>query len=506
MKAEIYFRRALKKGFDRIQCYVQLLDMYINQLKFFNDGVEIESGLIKIHPALFENQKVSSLLAKATDSFKYWGPEYLYVIGLRYFEKSKGEVNSIFMRRAIDFFKLTLDLSPKFKDSLFSLGAINYNISNFREAEEYFRRILYFEPENKEVKYYLECALKKLNNSKKEESSSSCPDIINLSREFIDNPDIEYKYKFHNDITYVRENINNLALEFIEKGKFKEAMKRFKNALKIYPQCPIVNYNIGWVYFWLNDYKNAEKHALIALRRKNFYTRLPDNLSKKERNELLKMSINIHVESNIPISQWNFEVALKEGNYFPEDYNLLGNIYFKIKDYSRALLAFKKILEIDPKDPIGHYNLGCVYSALNDWRKAEEEWKKAIKYEKGVKRTEKREEISRSYLRVSLLVFKYPVAFRAHKSLGWLYLDRNLPDKALKEFEEAIKLEPGDPEPYYELGKIYFSKNNHKKAIYYFEKYLYLGGEKEKVKRILNSIKKKKVKYFLTNGKLNFNF
>jgi len=64
-----------------------------------------------------------------------------------------------------------------------------------------------------------------------------------------------------------------------------------------------------------------------------------------------------------------------------------------------------------------------------------------------------------------------------------------------KEFEKAIKLEPDDPEPYYGMGKIYYrtAKQNEKyvrKAVFYFEKYLYLGGEKEKeVRELLEFLK-----------------
>ena len=67
---------------------------------------------------------------------------------------------------------------------------------------------------------------------------------------------------------------------------------------------------------------------------------------------------------------------------------------------------------------------------------------------------------------------------------------RSIPNKALEEFKKAIELEPSDPNPYYELGKIYQAKKETKKAIFYYEKYLYLGGKKEaEVKELLKSLK-----------------
>ncbi len=81
--------------------------------------------------------------------------------------------------------------------------------------------------------------------------------------------------------------------------------------------------------------------------------------------------------------------------------------------------------------------------------------------------------------------------------MGRLYIEKGLPDLALKEYENAIELEASDPEPYYELGKLYQARSLQdkkyiKEAISHYERYLYLGGEKEKeVKEALKSLKKK---------------
>jgi len=153
-------------------------------------------------------------------------------------------------------------------------------------------------------------------------------------------------------------------------------------------------------------------------------------------------------------------------------------------------LAFKKVIEIYPEDAMGHYNLGCTYWALDDWENAEMEWKKAVEYEKVAKEREERATVSNDQLSISLIVVRRPVAYRAHSSLGLLYLKKNLKDKAKEEFEKAIELEPSDPEPYYELGKMYQAKKDIEKAIFYYEKYLYLGGKKEaEVKELLKSLK-----------------
>jgi len=87
-----------------------------------------------------------------------------------------------------------------------------------------------------------------------------------------------------------------------------------------------------------------------------------------------------------------------------------------------------------------------------------------------------------------------PVSSQDHKSLGRMYLQQNFKEKALEEFLRAIELEPGAAEFYFEVGKIYKEKGKKKLAIFYLEKYIYLGGKEEAAKELLESLKKKQAK------------
>jgi tetratricopeptide (TPR) repeat protein len=474
-KARSFFRKALERGHDPVKCYVQLID------------IELMRGEFRL---------ASRVLPQEVREKYGWRPEFLFMAALTNFERSR--TNNWFLPGAIRGFKAAWESRPDFTDALFNMACINYNIKDFKTAAVYFERILEREPENTKVKFYLDCALRKLSESVKEESISECPKMLHLSKEFVDRPDMEYKYQFSHDVVFVLFSINQLALKFIRKGEMQQAIKRYLNGIKIYPESPEINYNLGMVYFMQNNFEEAEKHALIALRRKEFFTAIPDKLPDYEIRRLIeKKNDPIHEAPETPLSRWTFDTALKEGNYFIEAYDLLGNIYFRKGDFDKSILAFKKDIEIDHEDAWGYYNLGCTYKAIGDWESAEKEWKRAIKYEEELKRREKRREISNDQLDISLIVFKKPISFRAHKSLGWLYLEKKIPNKALKEFQKAIELEPNDPEPYYEIGKIYQAKSEKnekyvRKAVDCYKRYLYLGGEKEEeVKGFLKSLKYK---------------
>lgn len=492
-KARNFFRRAGERGYQLLKCYLQLAD------------IELTLGNIRgfLSAIAAAKEKYAELYEIHTTRYELF--EFYFMYGLLYYAQFKLDIpggnKPLYLHLSYERFKEAMKLKPDSKDTLFNLACITYNFSQFKEAAQYFEKILEIQPGNSEIAFYLDCCLEQLNKSSKEKKiSEECPKQLNSSKDFIENPEVEYKHQIKNDLLSVFQNINYLALDFIKNGKLDAAIKRYHNGLKIYEESPGVNFNLGMVYFWQDNFKEAEKHALIALRKRYFYVTSPDilipgRLRHIKRAEIIRKARYVHESPDIPISEWTFNVALKEGNYFIEAYDLLGNIYFKKGEINKSVIAFKKVIEIQQEDAMGHYNLGCSYLHLNDWNNAEKEWKKTIKYEKESKKIKHREKISEDQLEISLIVVKRPVSFRAHKSLGRLYIAKNLPEKALKEFKKAIKLEPDDPEPYYELGNIYHTKSEKNEkyvgnAIFYYEKYLYLGGEKEEeVKELLKSLK-----------------
>lgn len=129
---------------------------------------------------------------------------------------------------------------------------------------------------------------------------------------------------------------------------------------------------------------------------------------------------------------------------------------------------------------------------MNEWDKAEEEWKKALLFDKQTAGAEKGQKFTEEGLEISMLVRKVPVAYRAHLSLGSLYENKGLSERAVKEYEAAVGIEPNSPDAYFELGRIYFDKRLRKEATYYLEKHIQLGGRnQEEAKKLLDALKSK---------------
>jgi len=422
-KAAKFFRKALERGHDSIKCYVQLLDSYL---------IKIDKSVERPLTDLPREGLGIVILNEARNIFGGTPSEIHFLLGLRYFANSKTNVQ--FVHKSVESFEIAASLQPDndLKDALFNLACISYNRNDFEKASEYFRRVLGIEPENDETKFYLDCCCKKLDKSAdKEFISQKCPKQIDLSRDFIDQPDREYKQKFINDSSFVLQNINNLAIELIQKDRFQEALEKFCNGLKIYPDSPVLNLNTAIVYSWLDNLEEAEKHALISLRKEDF-GRIPKS---RKREILRRKKASSQTSTKIPLSEWAFWVALEEGNYFSDAYNHLGTIYFKKRELNKAISAFKKTIEINPLDARGHFNLGCSYRAVGNRGKAEEEWRKAIQYEKEFKKEKESGHVSEDQLDITLIVLETRVAFKAHIWEDCI-LRRVWPIKHLKSFRK----------------------------------------------------------------------
>lgn len=360
--------------------------------------------------------------------------KFHFLMGYAYYHL--GEIE-----KALYCFENAFKLKPHIVETTKNLAKIYYNQEEFKKATNLLKKILSLVPYNYEAKFLLERASREKSVQREENKPKLTKDIVNKV-------DLEYKYVFHTDINWVINIMNESALTLVRSGQLSKATRLIRNFIEINDLSPDLNYNLAHFYNMQNDLGKALKYAWRA-------------------TELRK----------------NFRDA----------FDLVGNIFFKIQDYQSSLQAYRKVINIDPRDAMGYYNLGCVYYAMEDFDEAEKRWKDAIRFEKGIKKIKEKDKISDDELDISLIVFKSAVSLKAHKSLARLYLNQNLMEKALEHYKKTIELAPADPEPYYELGKIFQVKKDINNAIYYFEKYLYLGGKEEiEVKELLKTLKEKK--------------
>ena len=337
----------------------------------------------------------------------------------------------------------------------FAQGVVYKIDEEFDEAQRKFSKALKANYDEREVRFQLaNLYLKQNKNDEAEEQ------LKKISSRVIPFPDLHpikfeiyHRLKYHNN--HLITALHGTFLKELETGKIDEAIKPLEKALVVNEQSFLVNHNLALLYFDMEKIEKAEIYCARALWYKDF-----DKVNKEN-------SAGCH--------------------------DLMGNIFYLQKRYDKALLEFKDALKIDERNAISHYNLGIAYYALGDRQNAEQKWKKAIENEQVVAKSKKERAISKNELDVMVVVSKKSTSFMSPMALSQLYLDQNLIEKAVRECEKAINLKPSNPRPYLTLAKISITTEEIEIAASYLDKYLNLGGKKDKdVYSLLNLIKKRK--------------
>jgi len=396
------------------------------------DPVECHTQLIDIE--LFQNNW-DLALEKARDAQHAVGSqaEFYFLMGYSYYQMGH-------MDKSKTCFLNAFDLKPYVTETLKNLAKVHLVMGNFQEATRIFKQIMKVSPFEYNVQFLLERAMNKQRVIK----PAQRPEV---SKNISERPSLKYTYSFETDIESVTNLINSAALTLLRKGRLDDAIVMTESFLELHRASPELNYNLAHFYNIKNNLDNALKYA------------------------------------------WN-SAELKEN--FKDAYDLIGNIFFKMEDFDNSIKVYLRVIAIDSKDAMSHYNLGCVFSAKGEVDKAEESWLNAIRYEQS-KRIKNRDEISDDELSFSLVVVGRRVAAKSYTALGHLYKSQKMWEKALEQFQLALESEPNRSELHYEIGMIHIERGNIPEAKKSLEKYVYFGGVKEQeVMQLLDDLKTKK--------------
>jgi len=162
--------------------------------------------------------------------------------------------------------------------------------------------------------------------------------------------------------------------------------------------------------------------------------------------------------------------------------------------------SFEKAINLEPKNPVLHTELGKLYLVKGDLEKAEEEFKIAIDSKddyldaqiQNALILEQKENIDDATKKFEELVTNFPFSVEARFQLGRLYFNQDRLDEAIFQLEQATYLMPNHSNSLYFLGLIYEKKGEKEKALEYFNKVLELNPGNQTV---LDKIEKLKITY-----------
>lgn len=106
-----------------------------------------------------------------------------------------------------------------------------------------------------------------------------------------------------------------------------------------------------------------------------------------------------------------------------------GNQYLDEGEYTKAMMEFKDLLEIDPENPFALNNLGLTYKEKELYSSAKKSFEKAL-------------EILPNY-------------YKALNNLGNLYFEMEEYERAQEYYEKSLEIKPNFPEAHWNLALCY---------------------------------------------------
>ncbi len=222
------------------------------------------------------------------------------------------------------------------------------------------------------------------------------------------------------------------ARVYFDKKEYTEAIKWFKEGLKINPRAAGLYSDLGRVYFNMRDNDEAIK--------------------------------------------W-FKNGLAVDPGYPGPHEELGRIYLHMRNYTEAIKWFKDGIIVDPRNPGYYEGLGRVYLDMQNNTEAIK-W-----FKKGIAAVSHNSRCYEGLGTVYMITKNYPEAIKWFKKgmkinsravelyvgLGKVYMFMNNYTEAIKWFKEGIKVDPYDPRCYEGLGRVYFNMQNNDEAIKLFK-------------------------------------
>lgn len=154
--------------------------------------------------------------------------------------------------------------------------------------------------------------------------------------------------------------------------------------------------------------------------------------------------------------------VIQQDDFVLEAHEGLAAAYFALQYFDHAIIHFKRITHLNPRDARAYINLGAIYNKLERYKEAIDILRKAIT--------------------------KDTSSATAYYNLGIAYRGLKQYSLAVSAYREAVRIEPKMVDAFYNLGNAYRELGNQTMAIDSYERALKENPGFDKAKRALEQI------------------
>lgn len=332
--------------------------------------------------------------------------------------------------KAVEIYKLILEKKPNHPRILFNLGIAYARLNRIQEAEKVYQKVLVIKPDFVEAHNNLgEIYLRQGRIAEAEEEFLKAVELSdgfalafsNLAEVYLRQKEVrkarEYVEKaltIDPDLTSAHNIKGNILRQ---EGRLAEAMSEYRKALARDPDYEKAYYNLGVSASDLGRLEEAKEY---------------------------------------------FFKAIKLQPYFGEAYAGLGLCYLQEGKWDEAIKNLIQARELGYRNPSVSVNLSYAYIGKKDWKKAEEEARRAVA--------------------------EQPLLALAYNNLGIALAQQNKLEEARMTLEKSLEINPLDRDAVVNLATVELSLNNEDRALELFLKALSLSPEDRRNGLVYNNV------------------
>ncbi len=251
------------------------------------------------------------------------------------------------------------------------------------------------------------------------------------------------------------------GIDNLDNSEYDKAIINFKDALEE-ENTDEINYYIGYSYFQIRDYENALfyfntatdlnpensdawlQKGITKYYQNNYQDAINDlffctELTPEKSQAYYYLSLCYDAQGKKEVALQSAETAVEYDSTDSESWFEAASLAYNIKDYSKSIKYYKKVLEILPKDKYTELNLGLAYNKSGNSDSA------LIWYTKTIE--------------------DYPDYSLAYNNKGYIYQAKGNYQTAISYYTKSIKLDVENTYPLWNRADCYYELNEYDKAI-----------------------------------------
>ena len=247
----------------------------------------------------------------------------------------------------------------------------------------------------------------------------------------------------------------------------------------------LTNKSINTLKNW-RDISHWLEEAEYKIRSSNSVENKPEIIPSvsESAEDFNKLGIKKAEEGDFEGALENFDRAIKLNPDYADAYNNRASVRHELGDDPGAQKDYTEAILLNPDRAVYHDNLGIISYSSDDYRGAQAAHTRSIQLNGGAQAYNNRgfARLRLAEVQAALKDFTQAIELNPNDALAWnnrgdVYLESGNLERALEDYAQAARLNPKNPKTFYYLGVIHSRLGNKEKALEDFTKAIELERE-----------------------------